>query len=46
MKRDDAAWSKLQWIGLQVIEAYGDEPEERFELRNCSCGSTLCKRVG
>lgn len=39
------AWITLPLIGLQVIEAYGEEPEERYQLRNCSCGSTLCKRV-
>lgn len=45
LKADPSLWITLELIGVQVIEADGDEPEERLELRNCNCGSTLCLKV-
>ena len=44
IKLSPTRWAALQRIGVQVLEAYEDEPEERLELRNCTCGSTLCRR--
>lgn len=41
MKSDLRTWESLQLIGVQVIEAFEDEPESKLELRNCACGSTL-----
>lgn len=43
MKLDAAVWPTLKFIGVQILDAFEDEPEERLELRNCACGSTLCK---
>lgn len=45
IKLDSVRWLALAFVGFQVIEAYEDDPEERLELRNCTCGSTLCKLV-
>ena len=45
IKTDDLAWSQLDYIGTMVIEACEDEPEERLEMRNCGCHSTLCRTV-
>lgn len=45
LKLDATRWALLSYVGVQVIEADDDEPEERLELRNCACGSTLCRRV-
>lgn len=36
-----AQWEMLPQIGLQVIPAWKDEPEEILDLRNDSCGTTL-----
>lgn len=51
-KRDHAAlkssldlWSTLALLGVQVVEADETGPEERLELRNCTCGSTLSKEI-
>lgn len=41
LKLNAAAWSALELIGVQEIEAFEDEPAGALELRNCSCGSTL-----
>jgi hypothetical protein len=43
MKTDDAIWYSLEPIGMQEIEAFEDEPAEVLEMRNCACGSTLCR---
>ena len=45
IKRDAAAWDALHHIGDQIIEADSTGPAERLELRNCSCGTTLAKRI-
>jgi hypothetical protein len=42
---DDEAWSRLELAGYQVVEADGDEPECRQEVRFCACGSTLARRA-
>lgn len=43
VKTDDVSWSRLSYIGVQVVPAFENEPEERLELVNCSCGSTLAR---
>lgn len=45
LKRDLSQWNCLMFIGNQVIDAWEDEPEEVLEMRNCSCGSTLCRKI-
>lgn len=46
LKLDATRWALLSYVGVQVIEADEDEPEERLELRNCTaCQSTLCRMV-
>lgn len=45
IKRDDSAWSACKYIGVQVVPADDTGPEERLELRNCRCGSTLCRVI-
>lgn len=43
-KLDDAAWRTMEHIGDMLIDACGDEPAERLEMRNCPrCGSTLVR---
>lgn len=42
IKRDDAAWRSLPFVGIQQsYDAHGTE----IELRNCGCGSTLCRPI-
>jgi hypothetical protein len=43
LKLDDRRWTALELIGVQVIEGDEADPEERLELRNCTCGSTLAR---
>lgn len=38
-------WSLLKPIGMQIIEERDDGKVEALEMRNCQCGSTLCKEV-
>jgi hypothetical protein len=39
-------WDALRSIGIQVLPADGDDPEERYDLRNCpACESTLSRRI-
>jgi hypothetical protein len=42
IKRDPDRWSALPFVGMQ--SGY-DSLGTRLEMRNCSCGSTLCKPV-
>lgn len=44
-KYTKAQWEKLPSKGIQVIEADEEGPEERLDLRNCSCGSTLATQL-
>jgi hypothetical protein len=45
-KRDSDVWALLPKIGEQRIPAFGDEPAEVLELRNCPvCHSTLAKTI-
>jgi hypothetical protein len=37
-------WAQLPYVGLQRSYAEPDEPPY-LEMRNCCCGSTLCKYV-
>jgi len=45
LKLDQSAWTALRHIGDMRLEADTLEPEERLELRNCACGTTLAKRI-
>ena len=45
LKLDALAWTTLELVGVQVLPAWQDEPEERAECRNCSCGTTLAVAV-
>jgi hypothetical protein len=45
LKNDATAWALLTYVGVQVFEADETDPEERLEMRNCRCGSTLCKQI-
>lgn len=40
VKLDEAAWLALEYVGIQ-----DPDTEWALELRNCSCGSTLCRKV-
>lgn len=47
-KRDSAVWATLAKVGVQHVPAGEDpiaEPAYTIELRNCACGSTLCKEI-
>lgn len=46
LKADAATWTALELVGVQVTPADEYGPEERLELRNCRCGSTLARPVG
>ena len=45
LKRDDARWSELPFVGIQHVEEGRDssEPAYDLELRNCSCHTTLAR---
>ena len=45
LKRDDAKWAALEYVGVQRIEADETGPAEAIELRNCACHSTLARKV-
>jgi len=42
LKRDPAAWSRLEFRGIQ--QSFDDHGTE-IELRNCACNSTLCRPI-
>lgn len=44
LKRDRSVWASLQLIGYQETETDDGQPAS-LEMRNCSCGSTLCVDV-
>lgn len=44
-KRDTSTWLAMEYAGRQHIEADETGPAETLELRNCTCGSTLCREV-
>jgi len=44
MKRD-WRWELLVPVGVQYIDADGDEPAITLDMRNCFCGSTLAMEV-
>ena len=37
---DDVQWSAMRPIGMQQVDE-----TEALEMRNCTCGSTLCRVV-
>lgn len=43
IKLDTSSWTALELVGVQVTPEDEDGPEERLELRNCPCGSTLAR---
>jgi hypothetical protein len=44
IKLDDASWSALVYVGIQPdVDDSGRDAS--LELRNCTCGSTLCRPV-
>jgi hypothetical protein len=45
IKADATAFSKLELAGIQNVGAGEGEPAFQLELRNCSCGSTLARRI-
>lgn len=38
--RDDVQWSSMTKIGTQEVDE-----TEALEMRNCTCGSTLCRVI-
>lgn len=42
LKKDDAAWAKLEYVGRQLSED-DDGNDYWLELRDCTCGSTLAR---
>jgi len=42
LRRDERRWQKLPLVGFQHYDA---DEDVVVELRNCSCGSTLGRRV-
>ena len=41
IKADPKRWITLEYIGENVFAADEFGPAERYEQRNCTCGSTL-----
>lgn len=42
----DGSWDALHFVGVQRNTVDGERFEEfDLELRNCPCGSTICRRV-
>jgi hypothetical protein len=44
IKLDEARWSSLTYVGVQP-DVDDDGRSAPLELRNCRCGSTLCRRI-
>lgn len=42
-KADDAAWDRLEFVGVQKRWDEAGNVTELFELRNCFCGSSLLR---
>lgn len=38
-------WPTLRLLGVQLVDADESGPAERYEVRNCACGSTLYKEI-
>jgi len=45
LRADLTLWLTLPLVGIQVVEADETGPAERIELRDCSCGSTLARKL-
>jgi hypothetical protein len=45
LKLDDAAWSRLESRGTCSIDYNDGGPPAHFSVRNCTCRSTLYKRI-
>ncbi len=45
LKRDEAKWRRLKFVGHQHMPADAQGPAETLELRDCVCGSTIAKEV-
>lgn len=45
IKESDAEWGALVLLGEQTLEDDDGEVTDRYEVRNCACGSTLLRRV-
>jgi hypothetical protein len=45
LKTNDAVWALLARVEDQYFPPFGGFPAERFEQRNCACGSTLARRA-
>lgn len=43
IKANPTKWNQLEFKGNQFVPECGDEPAETYEVRNCTCGSTLYK---
>ncbi len=38
-------WLKLAYVGQQLVPDDGDDPGYVLDLRNCTCGNTMGRRV-
>jgi hypothetical protein len=45
LKADAMRWRQLSYVGVQLVEADETGPEERYEVRNAACGSTLLLQI-
>ncbi len=45
LKRDESAWRRLSYVGVQHVPADEHYEAEDYELRNCTCGSTLYRLI-
>ncbi len=45
LKLDDSRWHAIRLDGVQHVEAFDGEPAYSLEVRTCSCGSTLARRI-
>ena len=45
LRRDAEAFSALTYVGIQHVEASEEGPAYALLMRNCACGSTLCRVI-
>jgi hypothetical protein len=45
LKLDAAQWASLEFLGIQHLPEWADEPAEDVEMRMCTCGTTLGKEA-
>lgn len=45
LRSSPEAFAALEYVGVQEVEASEDGPGYALLMRNCPCGSTLCRVI-